>query len=216
MGTGTTRSSPRAPQPRHARARKRKCCGAPNSDSSPATGQGSSAATRPFTTATCPPPIWASRLAATAISASSTPTTPTLCASCARVEASAPRRSPKPDTNPMPMRPVPRCRSITATLAKSRSGSAVAYPFDLPGSATRARVVRFPGSRPMTRTGPSAVTRKSAAASAGIRTLSRIHAGACAFGIGTACPCCATSRPRFQTLLGRKWPRSGTATISAR
>ena len=58
------------------------------------------------------------------MSSSSMPTTTMLCASCATVDASAPRLRPKPRTKPRPMRPVPWCRSITATLARSRAGSA--------------------------------------------------------------------------------------------
>ena len=58
----------------------------------------------------------------TAIAASLIPTTTTLCASCATVDASAPRCRPKPRTKPSPMRPVPRCRSTTAILARSRVG----------------------------------------------------------------------------------------------
>ena len=58
------------------------------------------------------------------MSSSATPTTTRLCASCENVDANAPRRSPKPRTKPRPTRPVPRCRSITAIFARSRSGSA--------------------------------------------------------------------------------------------
>src|SRR5581483_6282088 len=98
------------------------------SDSSPATGSGSSASTCAPSTTTMPPPMFASRRTAAAIAASLIPTTTTLCASCATVDAIAPRRRPKPRTSPRPVRPVPRWRSITAIFARSRLASATASP----------------------------------------------------------------------------------------
>ena len=69
---------------------------------SPPSGSGTSAMTRPASTATWPPPISASRATAAAISAgpeaSRAPTTMQLCASWATVEAIAPRLSPNPCT----------------------------------------------------------------------------------------------------------------------
>ena len=62
------------------------------------------------------------------MSASSTPTTTMLCASWATVVANAPARSPKPRTSPSPTRPVAWWRSMTAILARSRSGSATTLP----------------------------------------------------------------------------------------
>ena len=118
----------------------------------------------------------------------------------------APRRSPKPDTNPSPIRPVPRCRSMTATFARSRSGSAVGVAVRRARARRPApRVVRLPGRTPMTRTRP-----------AGRHTRSpRPTAPGCA-----RCPAstpehdprrsrpprrrAATSRPRFHTIVGRK------------
>src|SRR5437763_844602 len=95
---------------------------------SPATGRASSALMPRSCTATMPPPISPSRRAARTMSSSSTPATTTLWASWATVEAIAPRRTPRPWMNPSPTRPVPRWRSMTAILARSRSGSANAAP----------------------------------------------------------------------------------------
>ena len=94
----------------------------------PAIGSGSSARTPRSSTTTTPPPISDDRAIARAMSWSSTPTTTMLCASCENVEARAPERRPNPRTSPRPIRPVPRWRSITAILARSRSGSATACP----------------------------------------------------------------------------------------
>ena len=47
------------------------------------------------------------------------PTTMQLWASCATVDAIAPRASPKPDTQPTPTRPVAWWRSSTAMRATS-------------------------------------------------------------------------------------------------
>ena len=79
-------------------------------------------------TTTIPPPSSARRCTARAMSPSSTPTQTMLWASCAIVVARAPCRRPSPRTSPRPIRPVPRCRSTTAILARSRSGSATAAP----------------------------------------------------------------------------------------
>ena len=42
--------------------------------------------------------------------------------------------SPEPETKPSPIRPVARCRSTTAILARSRPASATARPFSMAGS----------------------------------------------------------------------------------
>src|SRR5439155_1719582 len=100
------------------------------------------------------------------------PTTTTLCASCATVEAIAPRCRPKPRTNPRPVRPVPRCRSITAILARSRAGSATASPPRTVGSSTSESVTIWPGTSPITRALPPLHgIRKTSGPSAPIRTV---------------------------------------------
>src|SRR5918996_477056 len=126
-----------------------------------------------------------------------------------------PRRRPNPRTKPNPIRPLPVCRSITATLARSRSGSATASPSRTRGSSIKARVTISPGSIPITRTRPPAGIRKAPAEGVGIRTLSRIHDGASALGTSCGRPRSATSRPRFHTETGRSATRSSTATTSA-
>ena len=60
----------------------------------PATGSGHSASTRPSSTATIPPPSSTARATAASMSSSETPSTTRLCASCATVDASAPRCRP--------------------------------------------------------------------------------------------------------------------------
>ena len=97
------------------------------SDSSPATASGSSARTPRSRTTTMPPPSSASR--------------PTAAGHVAVVDADARRRCGRRGrrwrrsrrgagrtraTKPRPTRPVPRWRSTTAILARSRSGSATA------------------------------------------------------------------------------------------
>ena len=64
------------------------------SERSPATGSGHSATTRRPSTATMPPPSSTSRSIAKVMSRSFMPTTTRLCASCATLEASAPRCEP--------------------------------------------------------------------------------------------------------------------------
>ena len=121
------------------------------SERSPATGSGSSASTRAVDDDD-----------AAAESASRAhrerhrrrrrcPTTTMLCASCATVEPSAPRCRPKPRTKPSRCGPVPRCRSITAIFARSRSGSATASPPRCVGSSTSDSVMIWPGTSPITR-----------------------------------------------------------------
>ena len=66
----------------------------------PAMGRSTSPSTSPSATTTMPPPHAASVFAASAMSASFVPTTSRLCASCATVEAIAPRLMPKPLTKP--------------------------------------------------------------------------------------------------------------------
>ena len=90
--------------------------------------------------------------------ASSAPTTTTLCASCATVDANAPLRRPKPRTSPTPTRPVAWWRSITASFARSRPGSATTRPSRTRRRLLAATVMSWPGrrcrSRARARAGP--------------------------------------------------------------
>ena len=72
------------------------------SERRPATGRGHSATTRPSSTTTMPPPMWARWLTANARSLSLMPTTTRLCASCATDDASAPCVRPEPDDEAEP------------------------------------------------------------------------------------------------------------------
>src|SRR6185503_12513746 len=119
--------------------------------SSPTTSKASTSMRPRSAITTSPPPVSASRPTARAISPSSTPTTTMLCASCASDVAIAPRWSPKPCTKPRPTLPVPRCRSTTAILARSRSGSAIAKPSSIFGSSRSSSVTIWPSMRPITR-----------------------------------------------------------------
>ena len=159
---------------------------------------------------TIPPPMFASRRTANAIAASLIPTTTTLCASCATVEASAPRRSPKPRTNPSPIRPVPRWRSITAIFARSRSASATASPARTVGSSTSDSVTICPGTSPITRARPPRHgMRNISGPSAPTRTVCRTQSGTSARGIS------ATGRPALSTRSGTNRSRSGSTSRSA-
>src|SRR6266511_1450155 len=124
------------------------------SASNPATGSGSSAATSPPSITTMPPPSSPRRSTARTMSASAMPTTTMLWASCATVEARAPRCKPEPCTKPRPIRPVPRWRSITAIFARSLPESATAAPSAVAGSSTSASVITWSGTSPITRTLP--------------------------------------------------------------
>ena len=69
-------------------------------------GSSTSPSTLPSATTVMPPPQAASVFAARAMSSSFVPTTSKLCASCATVDAIAPRLMPKPFTKPQPHVPV--------------------------------------------------------------------------------------------------------------
>ena len=118
----------------------------------PAMGSSTRLTTAPSATTTWPPPHAASVLAASAMSASFVPTTSRLCASCATVDAMAPRLMPKPFTKPQPNVPVAWWRSNTKVLSTSFSGSAWMAP-SMTGSRTCAsNVPTLPGMISMART----------------------------------------------------------------
>ena len=181
------------------------------SESNPAIGSFSSALTIPPSTTTTPPPVSDRRRTARSMSSSFTPTTTMLCASCATVEASAPLRSPKPRTKPSPMRPVPRCRSTTAILRRSRPGSESALAPSTSGSSTSDSVTIWSGTIPITRAPPSLShgTAKSFVASGRMRTVWRTHSGTSTLGTSP------TGRPALSTSSGTKRSRSGRTRTSA-
>ena len=128
--------------------------------------------------------------------ASSTPATTRLCASCATVEANAPRRRPKPCTSPTPTRPVAWWRSTTASFARSRAGSATTRPPATAGSAAPAPVISCSACSSITRTRPAAGPRSSASSPSGAsRMLSRTHAGTAGASNGSAAPSRAATVP---------------------
>jgi hypothetical protein len=175
----------------------------------PAIGSGSSARTPRSSTTTTPPPISDNRAMARAMSWSSTPTTTMLCASCENVEARAPERRPNPRTSPRPIRPVPRWRSITAILARSRSGSATACPSSNVGSSTSDSVRIWSGITPITRACPRPRDRKSRAATCRTRTVCLTHSGTSTRSIAS------TGRPRLRTVSGTKLSGSLSRSRSA-
>ena len=128
------------------------------------------------------------------------PTTTTLCASWATVDASAPRCRPKPRTKPRPMRPVPRCRSMTAIFARSRAGvrhGLAGARRSAPRRATRSR--SGPATSPITRARPPAPRdAEHLGAERADRTVCRTHSGTSACGIS------ATGRPALSTSVGHE------------
>src|SRR6266487_6764371 len=180
------------------------------SASSPATGSGSSAFTSPPSTTTMPPPSSPSRSTALVMSSSSIPTTTMLCASCATVDASAPRCSPEPWTNPWPIRPVPRWRSMTAIFARSLPGSATAKPFMVVGSTATDLVTTWSGTSPIARAlPPSQGIARSAELTGRLRTECLTHSGTSGSGISS------TGRPAFSVSSGSNRFRSGRSSRSA-
>ena len=168
-------------------------------------------ARRRRSTATMPPPSSASRATASAISSSLVPTTTMLCASWATVDASAPRCSPEPPTNPIPMRPVARCRSTTAILTRSRPGSATAAP----STTVASDVERLGDDLVLDET-----DRSDRGACERDREVGRRH-GLDAHASGAPSPVSAgrggssSGRPRLRTTSGTKPSRSGRSSRSA-
>ena len=188
------------------------------SDSRPATGSASSPRSSPPSATAIPPPSSISRRAQAAMLASSAPTTTMLCASCATVDANAPLRRPKPRTSPTPTRPVAWWRSITASFARSRPGSATTRP-----SRTRrlarcaAIVISWPGTISITRTrSPGGAEVERVAARAARRSRCRAPSPAPA-GPRTAAPrrrAPPRRRPRSRPT-ARNDSRSSSSAMSA-
>ncbi len=206
-GSGRVTPSSRAARSSSCWARATSSRGA--SERSPATGRGRSASTRSPAAAAMPPPASATARAAVSMEASSLPRTIRLWWSWATVLASAPRRSPKPATNPRPTRPLPWWRSITASLARSRDGSGPLAP----RSTSSARVTIWPGTTRITRARP-AVGRSNPTRSQAIRTVSRSACGGP--GRGPPGEAVSTLRPARYTATGRGAERSSQSTRSAR
>jgi hypothetical protein len=150
------------------------------------------------------------------MSASEHPTTTTLWASCATVEAKAPRLRPNPVTKPLPSRPVARCRSTRQILRRSRAGSATAQPSFVVGCIASDSVTICPGITPITRTSsPSDRMARSSRWICAAFIVLRTHPGTPLCGNGSAWPPSATRRPFLKTFDGRKSTRSGSRQKSA-
>ena len=106
------------------------------SESRPATGSGHSAMTRPSSTTTMPPPISAEvRDGVRHVVVGHADDDEIVgVVGHGRGERASP--SPEPATKPSPIRPVARCRSTTAILARPASASATARPSTTTGSRT--------------------------------------------------------------------------------
>ena len=116
---GESRRSRGRARPRGRRARRRSPPRAAGGDEA-RDRQRQLGAASPWSTATMPPPRSARRSTATSMSSSDIPTTTIVRVAADRRRERA-RCRPKPRTRPTPTRPVPRCRSKTAILARSSS-----------------------------------------------------------------------------------------------
>ncbi len=196
-GSGSVPPSRRAASPMAATRSLTSSSG--SSDMRPAMERGTAARTSPSATTAWPPPVSATARAAASISASEAPTTTMLWLSWATVEAMAPRCRPKPRTKPTPRLPLPRWRSITAILSRSRAGSATAWPFSTRSFSTDWPVTIWPGTAWMTRARPSPAA-GTARPNPSHFTRTPLPGGAGGLGRGpTYSPSSATTRPATQT-----------------
>jgi hypothetical protein len=186
------------------------------SESSPATGRGRRARTRPSARATSPPPISLTARTAASISASVTPTTAMLCESWATDVARAPQRRPKPCTSPRPMLPVPLCLSTTAILRMSSSVSEITNPSLILGGKERDLVTICWSTTPMTLAGPSSARMLKEPGPMGAIFILRRSAPPAGFRGTQSLPSSATTLPSLITFVTRSPSRSSRTTMSAR